>query len=137
LFWKKKNPETDIIESASRDKRESFRYHFKKDKQLQILFKKQPVKVINISAGGMSFSDIGFQQFDVDSIQFSLDVPNYKGFPLFLWNWLCIFSCSLEQLPDDHIAVLPEIRAWPSEYQIFWLHNLPLILRSFLNFQRR
>jgi len=118
LFWKKKNPETDIIESASRDKRDSFRYHFKKDKQLQILFKKQPVKVINISAGGMSFSDIGFQQFDVDSIQFSLDVPNYKGETTFLAKLRiltidenaichCIFEqCSLEQHELIHKYVL-------------------------------
>lgn len=118
MFWKKKKPVTDVINDKSSDQRESYRYHFKKGQGFQIEFKKKKVWVLNISAGGMAFSNKGFQQFDFDFIKFSLDIPNFKGDPTFFaglrilkidQNKLChcIFEqCSLEQHELIHKYVL-------------------------------
>ncbi len=61
-----------------KDQRDAFRYIFKGD-GLPMDFKQKPVKVLNISAGGMAFKDDGFTQYDVDQITLFLDIPNYMG----------------------------------------------------------
>lgn len=118
MFWKKKKLETDTINNESNDQRAAYRYEFSEEKQLHILFKNQKVQVMNISAGGMSIENINFHQFDVDKIQFTLDVPNYKGDTSFLADLRilkidenqvchCIFEqCSLEQHELIHKYVL-------------------------------
>jgi hypothetical protein len=79
LFWKKKNPETDIIRYDSDDLRHAFRYHFKEGRGFPVTFKGKEVLVLNISAKGLAFENQGFQLRDRDAIRFVLDVPNYRG----------------------------------------------------------
>ncbi len=118
MFWKKTKPETDTIRSEAKEKRESYRYHFKPGQGLNIKFKGKEVLVHNISAGGMAFDNDNFQQFDFDFIKFLLDIPNVKGHPVFFAGLRilkidknnichCIFEqCSLEQHELIHKYVL-------------------------------
>jgi hypothetical protein len=86
LFWKKPKKPIDpqhrleeAVPLEEEDQREAFRYVFKGDRRLSMNFKKKPVRVINISAGGMAFRDEGFARYDVDHIHLFLDIPNYRG----------------------------------------------------------
>jgi hypothetical protein len=118
LFWKKKKPEIEFIHHNSDELRNAFRYRFKKGRGLTIRFKGKEVAILDISAGGLSFENQGFQPFDVDTIQLTLDIPNFIGNPLFSVglriltideNHLCrcIFEqCSLEQYELIHKYVL-------------------------------
>lgn len=118
MFWKKTKPATDTIRSNAKDKRESYRYHFKPGQGFSIKFKGKKVLVLNISAGGMAFDNDSFQQFDFDFIKFSLDIPNFKGNTIFFAGLRilsidkknichCIFEqCSLEQHELIHKYVL-------------------------------
>ncbi len=67
----------------AKEQREAFRYSFKGEFHLSMDFKRKPVQVINISAGGMAFKNEGFTQYDVDQINFLLDIPNYRGENIF------------------------------------------------------
>ncbi len=79
MFWKKKKPETDGISHTSTDSREAFRYAFKPGTGFDLEFKGQQVKVINISAGGLSFENTHFSRLDSAPVHLCLDVPNYIG----------------------------------------------------------
>jgi len=79
LFWKKKESKTDIISYESDNLRESFRYNFKNGQGFQIEFKEKKVRVLNIGAGGLAFPNNGFKKSDIDFVQFTLDIPNFKG----------------------------------------------------------
>ncbi|MBU1341364.1 MAG: PilZ domain-containing protein [Proteobacteria bacterium] len=118
MFWKKKNPETDVIRNASDEQRKSYRYDFKDNEGFEIDFKEKKVWVLNISAGGIAFSNQGFKQFDFDFIKFTLDIPNFIGDSSFFAGLRilkidkndvchCIFEqCSLEQHELIHKYVL-------------------------------
>ncbi|OGR28668.1 MAG: hypothetical protein A2277_18585 [Desulfobacterales bacterium RIFOXYA12_FULL_46_15] len=118
MFWKKKKPETKIIRHETEELRQTYRYHFKEGQGFSILFKGKTVKVLDISAGGMSFKNQGFKPYDVDAIRFTLDVPNYKGNTSFSaelrilsidedHHCHCLFEqCSLEQYELIHKYVL-------------------------------
>jgi len=84
LFWKKPKPAIDNNDPLeTKDQREAFRYIFKGDRSLAMDFKGKPVRVINISAGGMAFRDEGFTRYDADQIHLHFDIPNYRGETLF------------------------------------------------------
>jgi len=118
LFWKKEKPKTDTIIIESEDQRESYRYYFKNEKGFYITFKEKKVLTLDISAGGMSFKNNGFQQFDFDFIKFKLYIPNFNGDPTIYAGLRvlkidpndichCIFEqCSLEQHELLHRYVL-------------------------------
>jgi len=124
LFWKKMTKTTDTCEIdgkeiiADDDKREAFRYIFKKDHCLSMDFKQQAVKVLNISAGGLAFKGDGFTQYDVDQITLFLDIPNWRGVNKFSaqlrilnisTNGIChcIFeNCTIEKYEIIHKYVL-------------------------------
>jgi hypothetical protein len=76
---KKSKPETETLESVSQDQRDCFRYDFQPGQGFEIEFKNETVEVVNISAGGIAFENICFKPFDVDSISFRLDIPNFTG----------------------------------------------------------
>jgi hypothetical protein len=111
-------PTTDTIVHGSKDQRESFRYHFKTDQGFHIEFLGKMVSVLNISAGGVSFYNEGFRQFDVDDINFTLDIPNVMraitfqvGLRILTFDrdniCHCIFEhCTLEQHELIHKYVL-------------------------------
>ncbi|WP_300462788.1 PilZ domain-containing protein [Desulfobacula sp.] len=111
-------PTTDTIFFDSKDQRESFRYHFKTDQGFTIEFQGKKVMVLNISAGGISFYNEGFRQFDVDDITFTLDIPTMMKPPTFQVGLRiltldqdnichCIFErCTLEQHELIHKYVL-------------------------------
>jgi len=79
LFWKKKKPETDIIEYESDSLRESYRYQFKDNQGFQITFKDKKVLIVNIGAGGIAFYNNGFKESDSDVVSFTLNIPNFTG----------------------------------------------------------
>ena len=118
MFWKKKKPETEIIHHDSDELRNTFRYHFKKGRGFTIRFKEKDITILDISAGGLSFKNQGFQPYDADTIQLALDIPNYIGNPSFSAGLRiltidedhlchCIFEqCSLEQYELIHKYVL-------------------------------
>ncbi len=118
MFWKKKSPETKIIHHDPDEHRYAYRYHFKERQGFSILFKGIKVFVLDIGAGGLSFKSQGFLPHDVDTIHFTLDVPNFKGNTSFSAelriltideNHLChcLFEqCSLEQYELIHKYVL-------------------------------
>lgn len=118
MFWKKKKPHTDEFSSDSTDQRESFRYHFKDGQGFQVEFNGKKVWVLNISAGGISFKNKGFEQFDFDQVKISLDIPDFIGDTTFSAGVRilrvdeqgichCIFEqCSLEQHELIHKYVL-------------------------------
>ncbi len=77
MFWKKQKP---MIEPGhTDDQRETFRYTFKGDPPLSLTFKQKPVKVLNISAGGMAFINQGFAPYEEDQITLFLDIPHFMG----------------------------------------------------------
>ena len=118
MFWKKKNPGTDILYYESNDPRESYRYHFKTGHGFQIEFKEKKVWLLNISAEGVAFNNLGFQKFDTDAIKFTLDIPNFNGNSTFSARLKilkidendichCVFEqCPLEQQEMIHKYVL-------------------------------
>ena len=118
MFWKKTNPENDIVSYESKNQRKSYRYHYKQGEGFKIEFKEKQVTVLNISAGGVAFFNHAFDQFDFDFIRFTLDIPNFKGDPSFFAGLRilkidhndichCIFEqCSLEQHELIHKYVL-------------------------------
>jgi hypothetical protein len=118
LFWKKKKPETDTIIHESTDQRQTYRYTFKKEDAITIVFLQKQVRVINISAGGMAFNNDGFKPFDFDFIKFTLDIPDFTGDATFFAGLRilkinsgdichCIFEqCSLDQHELIHKYVL-------------------------------
>ncbi|MCK5836929.1 MAG: PilZ domain-containing protein [Desulfobacula sp.] len=111
-------PTTDAILHGSKDQRESFRYDFKTDQGFHVEFQGKKVRVLNISAGGVSFYNEGFRQFDVDYINFTLDIPNVMKNTTFQMGLRiltldqdntchCIFEhCTLEQHELIHKYVL-------------------------------
>lgn len=118
MFWKKKKPETNTLTHETKDNRQNFRYDFKEGEAIHVVFKEKTVTVLNISAGGMAFKNMGFEQFDFDFIKFSLDIPNFKGNRTFFAGLRilkinreetchCIFEqCSLDQHELIHKYVL-------------------------------
>ncbi len=118
MFWKKKKPETEAIIHDSEDQRSAYRYEFRKNETIEIVFLEKRVPVLNISAGGMAFKNNGFKQFDFDFVKFTLDIPNFTGDNTFfaglrilkISNELtchCIFEqCSLDQHELIHKYVL-------------------------------
>jgi len=83
LFWKKKIKVESIEPMNTNDQRETFRYVFTEDRSLSMVFKQKPVKILNISAGGMAFINNGFKQYEADKINLFLDIPNFNGDPRF------------------------------------------------------
>ena len=65
----------------SEDKRDAFRYVFHPARQLPMIFKGRPVRVIDISAGGLAFTNSGFNLYDFDGVTLTLDMPNFTGNP--------------------------------------------------------
>ena len=118
MFWKKKKPETEFVHYDSDELRNAFRYHFKEGWGFAIRFKGKDITILDISAGGLSFKNQGFQPYDVDTIRLTLDIPNYIGSPSFSAGLRiltidedhlchCIFEqCSLEQYELIHKYVL-------------------------------
>ena len=118
MFWKKKRPIHDTLSYDSDNKREAYRYYFQQGRGFTIEFKKKQVMVLNISAGGLAFHNQNFNQFDSDFIQFTLDIPNFKGNSSFFAGLRilkidrndichCFFEqCSLEQHELIHKYVL-------------------------------
>ena len=83
MFWKKKTPETEITLHNPDELRHAFRYHFKEGHGFAIRFKGKEVILLDIGADGLSFKNHGFHPQDGDTIQFTLDIPNYRGNNLF------------------------------------------------------
>ncbi len=118
MFWKKKQPLIDTISYELQDQRESYRYHFKNGQGFHFKFKEKKVRVLNICADGLAFENIGFRQLDHDVINFTLDIPNFKGDSTFSAelkiltidkNNIChsnFEQCSLEQHELIHKYVL-------------------------------
>ncbi|NOX33959.1 MAG: PilZ domain-containing protein [Deltaproteobacteria bacterium] len=118
MFWKKKKPASDEISLDSKNQRKTFRYHFKEGQGFTIQFKGEKLLILNISAGGMAFYNKGFNQFDYDFINFTLDIPNFNGNSTFYAGLRilkidnndichCIFEqCPLEQHELIHKYVL-------------------------------
>ena len=79
MFWKKKKPPAVDTLVEFDDKREAFRYVFPPGKRLPIVFRGKPVRVLDLSAGGIAFTDEGFKVYDTDTIQLNLSMPNYMG----------------------------------------------------------
>jgi hypothetical protein len=80
LFWKKMKPIIEPLATLETDnQRETFRYVFKKDSCLSMVFKEKPIKVLDISAGGMAFINNGFEQYESDQINLFLEIPNFNG----------------------------------------------------------
>ena len=100
------------------NQREAFRYVFKGNRHLPMDFKETPVKVLDISAGGMAFKNEGFKQYDVDQITLFLNLPNYAGNGKFTAQLRilnindqgtchCIFeNCTIEEYEMIHKYVL-------------------------------
>ena len=78
MFWKKKTSDSPAIIEYD-DQREAFRYVFQPEDRLSMVFKGKSVSVLDISAGGMAFTDQGFEKYDTDTISLDLDIPNYRG----------------------------------------------------------
>tara|TARA_B100000614_G_C14396633_1_gene431987 strand:+ start:66 stop:476 length:411 start_codon:yes stop_codon:yes gene_type:complete len=83
LFWKKKKPPAVDTLVEFDDKREAFRYVFPPGKRLPMVFKGKPVRVIDLSAGGIAFTNEGFKTNETDTVQLNLKMPNYKGNTVF------------------------------------------------------
>lgn len=80
MFWKKKSPIIEPIDPMdTEDQRETFRYVFTKNKSLSMVFKQKPVTILNISAGGMAFTNNGFKQYEADQVTLFLAIPNFRG----------------------------------------------------------
>ncbi len=104
------------MESA--DQREAFRYVFKGDSHLSMIFKEKSVQILDISAGGIAFKGEGFRRYDADQISLFLDIPNYRGDATFsarlrILNITdngichCIFeNCTIEKYEMIHKYVL-------------------------------
>ena len=83
MFWKKKKIiDTCVEETDYEDQRASFRYVFKKGRQLSMTFKNNIIQVLDISAGGMAFKNVAFKKYDSDQVSLVLDMPNYSGDPI-------------------------------------------------------
>ncbi|MCG8619348.1 MAG: PilZ domain-containing protein [Desulfobacterales bacterium] len=83
MFWKKKKPPAVDTLVELDDKRGAFRYVFPPGKRLPMVFKGKPVRVLDLSAGGIAITDEGFKTNDTDTIQLNLSMPNYIGNTLF------------------------------------------------------
>lgn len=119
MFWKKPKQKIDIQDPMEiEEQREAFRYVFREDQHLPMEFKQTPVKVLDISAGGMAFRNKGFVQYDVDQIIVFLNLPNYTGNGKFTAQLRilnintkgichCIFeNCTIEEYEMIHRYVL-------------------------------
>ncbi|MDY0220785.1 MAG: PilZ domain-containing protein [Desulfobacterium sp.] len=77
MFWKKKQSRTDTLihdtgDKESQDQRDAFRYTFTSSHTLGMRFCNKDVELIDISAGGLSFKDNGFNQGDRDRVSLLL-----------------------------------------------------------------
>ena len=79
MFIEKKKSLTDTSVIESKEKRESYRYEFKDGEGFYITFKNKNTLALDISAGGMSFKNNEFEQFDFDFLKLTLDIPNFYG----------------------------------------------------------
>lgn len=85
MFWKKKKTiDTSIEETNYEDQRSSFRYVFKKDRQLSMTFKENIVQLLDLSAGGMAFKNKEFKKYDFDQATLVLDISNYSKDPVLI-----------------------------------------------------
>ncbi len=110
--------EASVEEKNYEDQRASFRYVFKKGRQLSITFKENIVQVLDISAGGMAFKNKEFKKYDSDQVSLVLDMPNYSGDSVLITLVRilsitqsnichCIFeNCTLEEYEMIHKYVL-------------------------------
>lgn len=76
MFWRKKQNDGEMISFDSSDKRASFRVRPLPAKPIGTEFRAKPVLVHDISAGGLSFRNNGFQVGDSQSITFDLPGEN-------------------------------------------------------------
>ncbi len=119
MFWKKTKTATDSFElKEETDQREAFRYVFKGDRHLSMIFKETSVQILDISAGGIAFKGEGFRRYDADQISLFLDIPNFRGDITFsarlrilniTGNGIChcIFeNCTIEKYEMIHKYVL-------------------------------
>lgn len=119
MFWNKKKKADDIIledpQAESGQRREAFRYLFKRKERPIMIFKKTKVLIINISAGGVAFySNRTFRQYEEDMIHMNLKVPGqYEGGRLSVKVRIlgvtregvcnCIFeNCTIDQYEQIH-----------------------------------
>ncbi|ACN15953.1 hypothetical protein HRM2_28650 [Desulforapulum autotrophicum HRM2] len=72
MFWKKRRPHTDMLIHETPDKRDTFRYTFALPRPPVIQFLNTTVELIDISAGGVSFKNHGFNPGDRDRITLHL-----------------------------------------------------------------
>ncbi len=72
MFWKKQRTSFDIIVPGSDTKRRAFRFTPGAGKFLDIFFMGKKVRILNISAGGISFKNKGFKENDADVIEIDM-----------------------------------------------------------------
>lgn len=124
MFSKKKKinvPDMILMDEMGPDnpeQRDAFRYVFSPEKRLSMQFKGKTVDIVDISAGGLAFKNQGFLQYESDEISLVLEMPNYKGDPVFTAHTRilhitsnhfchCIFeNCSVDQYEIVHKYVL-------------------------------
>jgi len=116
---KKNSDKIDFINQSDKEElREAFRYVFKDETMLSIVFLNKTVSLIDISAGGIAFMNKGFKKYEADLIQLDLDIPNFIGDTQFSCRTRilninqndvcnCIFEdCTIEQYELIHRYVL-------------------------------
>lgn len=129
MFWKKKKIIDACVEETSyEDQRSAFRYVFKKGRQLSMTFKNNTVQILDLSAGGMAFTNMEFEKYDLDRVSLKLDIPNYFKDPILTADVRilsitksnichCIFeNCTLEEYEMIHKYVL-EMQKQDMTYQ--------------------
>ena len=82
MFWKKKPTSIDIIVPGSDTKRRAFRFSPVTGKLLDVVFMGKKVRLIDISAGGISFKNKGFKKNDVDVIEIDMGNCARKHHPV-------------------------------------------------------
>ena len=77
MFLKKKKTEIEAVNPGeSDDKRNAYRYPFSGKDALSVIYLGKPGTLINISAGGLAFTNQGFSKGDADQIQLNLSFPH-------------------------------------------------------------
>lgn len=72
MFWKKKNTSIDISVSNSDSRREAFRFTPFDGELFHVVFLGKKLRILDISAGGVSFENKGFKVNDADIIEIDL-----------------------------------------------------------------
>ncbi len=76
MFWKKKKPPFSILNPGeTAEKRQSFRYTFREGHGLSMTFSGTKVRLLDLSAGGMSFENHDFSVGVQDMVSLDLEIP--------------------------------------------------------------